>query len=93
MFTGVHQDRAIADSVRGYVPTLTHNQVTRLGGLELKTTRTVRNRSPRPETKAVFLIPFDKVRGYIESIGIISELDERVKSPRRIAFSGIGGEG
>ena len=93
VFAGVHQDRVIADSLLGYVTTVTQKQVTRLGGLELKTTCTIRTGSPRPETRAVSSIHFGKVYGYIDRTGIISELDERVKARRRIAFLGIGGAG
>ena len=96
-FTSVHQDKkikAIVDTLRGYMATLTHNQVTRLGGLDLKNyLHTTRSRSPRPETRTVFSIPFDKDYGYIDRTGIISELDERVKTRRRVGLSGIGGVG
>ena len=93
----VYQDKkvkAIVDTLRGYMATLTHNQVTRLGGLDLKKyLHTTRSLSPRPETRAVFSIPFDVDYGYIDRTGIISELDERVKTRRRVGLSGIGGVG
>ncbi len=96
-FTSAHQDKkvkAIVETLRGYMATLTHNQVTRLGGLDLRNyLHTTRSRSPRPETRTVFSIPFDQDYGYIDRTGIISELDERVKMRRRVGLSGIGGVG
>ena len=93
-FTSLHQDRAIVDTLRGCVTTLTNNQIRRLGGLELKkTARTVRSRLQRHQIRAFFSIHFDKDYGYIDRIGIISELDERVKTRRWIGLSGIGGVG
>ena len=95
--TSVYQDKkvkAIVDTLRGYMATLTHNQVTRLGGLDLKKyLHTTRSLSPLLETRAVFSIPFDRDYGYIDRTGIISELDERVKTRRRVGLSGIGGVG
>ena len=96
-FSSVHQEkkaRAIADTLRGYIQTLTHYQVTRIGGLDLKNyLHTTRSRSPRPETRAIFSIPFEKDYGYIDRAGIIPELDERMKTHRRVGLAGIGGVG
>ena len=92
-FTSLHQDRVIVDTLRGYVTTLTHNQVARLGGLELKYNLHRKKSFAASSTRAVSSIPFDKDYGYIDRTSIISEIDKRVKTWRWIGLSGIGGVG
>ena len=49
--------KATVDTLRSYMATLTHNQVTGLGGLDLKKyLHTTRSLSPPPETRALFLV-------------------------------------
>lgn len=96
--SSVHQERkvrAIGDTLQRYVQILTYHQATRgTGGLDLKNyLHTTRSRSPRPEARALFLVPFDRDYGYVDRSGLMEELDEKSKSHRRISLAGIGGVG
>ena len=96
--SSVHQEkkvRAIGDALQRYVQLLTYYQATkRAGGLDLKNyLHTTRSRSPRPEARTLFLVPFERDHAYIDRAGIMQELDKKSKSHRRISLAGIGGVG
>lgn len=96
--SGVHHEKkikAIGDTLQRYVQILTYYQATRgSGGLDLKNyLHTTRSRSPRPEARTLFLVPFERDHGYIDRAGIMKELDEKSERHRRISLAGIGGVG
>lgn len=87
--------RSIGDTLQRYVQILTYYQATKgAGGLDLRDyLHTTRSRSPRPEARTLFLVPFERDQGYIDRAGIMGEVDEKSKSHRRISLAGIGGVG
>ena len=96
--SSVHQEKkikAIRDTLQRYVQLLTYYQATKgAGGLDLKNyLYTTRSRSPRPEARTLFLVPFERDHAYIDRAGLMQELDKRSKSHRRISLTGIGGVG
>ena len=96
--SSVHQERkikAIWDTLQRYVQLLTYYQATKgAGDLDLKNyLHTTRSRSPRPEARTLFLVPFERDHAYIDRAGIMQELDNKSKSHRRISLTGIGGVG
>ena len=96
--SSVHQEKkikAIWDTLQKYVQLLTFYQATKgAGGLDLKNyLYTTRSRSPRPETRTLFLVPFERDHAYIDRAGIMQELEKRSENHRRIGLTGIGGVG
>ena len=95
--SSLHQEKkvkSIVETLRSYFQTLTYHQATRLGRLDLGDyLHSARSRSPRPESRKLFLVPFDRDYGYIDRADIISDLDERLKKQKRVSLAGIGGVG
>ncbi|KAL6714710.1 hypothetical protein ACLMJK_008135 [Lecanora helva] len=95
--SSLHQEKkvkSISETLRGFIQVLTYHQATRLGRLDLGDyLHTARSRSPRPESRKLFLVPFDRDYGYIDRAGIIGELDEWLKRQKRVSLAGIGGVG
>ena len=95
--SSVHQEKkvkSIIETVRGYIHVLTYHQATRAGKLNMgEYLHTTRSRSPQPELRKAFLVPFERDSGYIDRTGIIDQLDERLKTHRRVSLAGIGGVG
>ena len=84
----------IIETVRVYIENLTYYQAARAGRLNLgEYLHTTRSRSPQPESRKVFLVPFERDDDYVDRAGIIGELDERRKLHRRVSLAGIGGVG
>ena len=95
--SSVHQEKkvkSIVETVRGYIHVLTYHQATRAGRLNLgEYLHSTRSRPPEPESQKAFLVPFERDCGYIDRTGIINQLDERLKTHRRVSLAGIGGVG
>ena len=95
--SSVQQEKAvksIVDTVQGYISVFTWYQVTRAGRLNLgEYLHSTRSRSPQPESRKVFLVPFERDCDYIDRVGIIGELNDRLKTHRRVSLAGIGGVG
>lgn len=84
----------IIETVRVYIENLTYYQAARAGRVNLaEYLHAVRSRSPQPESRKVFLVPFERDEDYIDRAGIIGELDERRKIHRRVSLAGIAGVG
>ena len=85
---------SVIKTVQGYIPAFTWYQVNRAGRLNLGDyLHTTRSRSPGPKSRTVFLVPFERDEGYIDRTGIIGDLDDRLKTHRRVSLAGIGGVG
>ena len=95
--SSVHQEKkvkSIVESVRGYIHVLTYHQATRAGRLNLgEYLHTSRSRPAQPDLSKVFLVPFERDCGYIDRSGVIGQLDEQLRTHRRVGLAGIGGVG
>ncbi|KAL8825534.1 MAG: hypothetical protein Q9191_004358 [Dirinaria sp. TL-2023a] len=73
----------IIETVRVYIQNLTFYQTARAGRVNLgEYLHTARSRSPQPDSRKVFLVPFERDYDYIDRAGIIRELDDRRKTHR-----------
>ena len=86
--------KRIVDTLKDYIQVLTYHQATRAARLDLGSyLHTTRSRSPGPELRKVFLLPFDRDYGYVDRSNIIRDLDERLTTQKRVSLAGIGGVG